>query len=343
MEQHLGALGAPDPVALHRQHALWPVLEQRHVVQEALCILGDREVPLRERATLDQRAAALAVAVDDLLVGEHGLVDRAPVDRGLALVGQPALEQQQEDPLRPAVVLGFRGRQLARPVDRPAHALHLLADRGDVVVRDVARVAALADRRVLGRQAEGVVPHRVQHAQAVAAALMTQRIADRVVLDMPHVQIAGGVGQHLEHVLGARAILPGPGVRGDEGLRVLPDLLPLGLDRCRVVALHCSPCRRKRLHKWKRLSVERRCGSSVGTLRAAVRSAQGRRSARPDIVGRVYQPSGGRSMQRSPGAAKPKRAYNPCMSLVCRIQRRCACGPFSTASRTSSTPSPRPR
>ncbi len=170
VEQHLGALGAADPVALHGEHALGPVLEQRHVVEQALRVVGDLEVPLRQDAALDRRSAALAVPVDDLLVGEHRLVDRAPVDGRLALVGQAALEQQQEDPLRPAVVLGLGGGELARPVDRPAHALHLLADRGDVVVRDVARVAALADRGVLGRQPERVVAHRVQHASARAGA-----------------------------------------------------------------------------------------------------------------------------------------------------------------------------
>ena len=238
MEQHLGALGAADPVALHRQHALGPVLEQRHVVQQALRVVGDLEVPLRQHAALDQRAAALAVAVDDLLVREHRLVDRAPVDGRLVLVREPALEQQQEDPLRPAVELGLGGRQLARPVDRPAHALHLLADRHDVLVRDDARGTAFADRRVLGRQAERVVAHRVQHSEPVPAALVTERIADRVVLDVPHVQVARGVRQHLEHVLHARGVLPRLGVRSDEGLGVVPDLLPLGLDRGWVVALH---------------------------------------------------------------------------------------------------------
>ena len=261
----------------------------------------------------------------------------------LALVGQAALEQLQEDPLRPAVVLGLGGRELARPVDRPAHALHLLADRGDVVVRDVARVAALADRGVLGRQAERVVAHRVQHAQAVAAALMAERVADRVVLDVPHVQVARRVRQHLEHVLQARGVLPRLGVRGDEGLGVVPDLLPLGLDRGRVVALHArclvgkTPTEMETPLRGEALRILRR---HVG---AAVRSAQRRRSACSHIVERVYQPLGGRSMQRSPGVVKPKRAYRRCMSFVCRIQRRCACGPFSTASRTSSTPSPRPR
>ena len=134
----------------------------------------------------------------------------------------------------------------------------------------VARMAALADRGVLGRQAERVVAHRVQHAQAVAAALMAERVADRVVLDVPHVQLARRVGQHLEHVLQARGVLPGLGVRSREGLGVVPDLLPLGLDRGRVVALHARCLVGNRRQKWKRLSVERRCGSSAGTLGAAV-------------------------------------------------------------------------
>ena len=184
---------------------------------------------------------------------------------------------------------------------------------------DVARVAALADRGVLGRQAERVVAHRVQHAQAVAAALMAERVADRVVLDVPHVQVARGVGQHLEHVLQARGVLPRPGVRGGEGLGVVPDLLPLGLDRGRVVALHArclvgenayrngnaSPWRgaadpppARRVPPWDPLREE-------GVL------------ARTSSM-RVYQPPAGRSMQRSPGVAKPKRAYRPCMSL--RVQ-----------------------
>ena len=44
---------------------------------------GDLEEPLVELALLDQRARAPAAAVDHLLVGEHGLVDRVPVDRAL--------------------------------------------------------------------------------------------------------------------------------------------------------------------------------------------------------------------------------------------------------------------
>ena len=71
-EDDLGALGAADPVALHRDHVLGPGLEQVEVGEQALGVVGDLEEPLLELALHDLGAAALAAAVDDLLVGEHG-------------------------------------------------------------------------------------------------------------------------------------------------------------------------------------------------------------------------------------------------------------------------------
>ena len=74
------------------------------VVEQPVGVVGDPEEPLLELAHLDLVPAALAAAVDHLLVGEHGLVVRAPLDRRLLAVREAALEQLQEDPLRPAVV-----------------------------------------------------------------------------------------------------------------------------------------------------------------------------------------------------------------------------------------------
>ena len=237
-ERDARALRAADPVPLHRQHALGPGLERVHLVQQLVGVLRDLEEPLRQAPGLDLRPAALAVAVDHLLVREHGLVLRAPLDGRLVAVGQPALEEPQEDPLRPAVVLGLRGRDLARPVDRPPHALHLAADRLDVAVRDLARVAALLDRRVLGVQAERVVPHRAQDRGALAPPDVREDVAERVVEDVPHVELAGGVREHLEDVRRGR-VRRGRQVRVRDLERALvgPHGLPLGLDGPGVVAL----------------------------------------------------------------------------------------------------------
>ena len=88
---HLGALRAADPVALHGLHVGRPD-DAVEVLEQPVRVLGDAEEPLLELARLHGGAAALAAAVDHLLVGEHGLVLRAPVHRRLAPVGQPALE-----------------------------------------------------------------------------------------------------------------------------------------------------------------------------------------------------------------------------------------------------------
>ena len=255
-EGHAGSLGAPDPVALHRQDSLGPRLERVHLVEQLIGVLGDLEEPLGEALGLDLRAAALAAPVDHLLVRQHGLVLRAPLDRRLTTVREPALEEAQEQPLRPAVVLRLRGGDLARPVDGPPHALHLAPDRLDVAIRDVARVATLLDRRVLGVQAERVVAHRPQDGVALASTHVCEDVAERVVEDVPHVELAGGVRQHLEDVGGATLALGARlGVRDRERALGRPHGLPLGLDRLGVVPVGVG---RLHLHLFRMHSLERK-------------------------------------------------------------------------------------
>ena len=47
LELHRRALRTPDPVALHGDHAIGPVHQLVHVVQETLGVVGDLEEPLR--------------------------------------------------------------------------------------------------------------------------------------------------------------------------------------------------------------------------------------------------------------------------------------------------------
>ena len=135
-----------------------------------------------------------------------------------------------------------------------------LADRDDVALGGDARMHAVADRGVLGGQAERVVAHRPQHAVAAPAAQARDDVADRVVEDVPHVQLARGVRQHLDDV-GLRALdLAGLGIRRVERARVVPDALPALLDLPRLVLL----CHRAILRVQKSLSRERPRGSSRG-------------------------------------------------------------------------------
>src|SRR5688572_18136091 len=92
-----GALGAADPVALHRLDPLRPI-ETIELVKQLLRVVGDAEIPLLEVSLVDDATAAIAdVAFVDLLVGEDGLVIRAPPDGAVCAIGETALEHPEEE------------------------------------------------------------------------------------------------------------------------------------------------------------------------------------------------------------------------------------------------------
>ena len=177
-------------------------------------------------------AGAPALALDHLLVGQHGLVDGIPVDPGLAAVGEPRLPEVEEHLLLVAVVARVAGRELAAPVERQAHRLELRLHGGDVGVGPFLGMDLLLHRRVLGRQAEGVPAHGMQHVEAAGALVAGDHVALRVVAHVAHVDAPRRIGEHLEHVvLGPRLIH-----HGAEGLAIVPDLLPLGFGLAEIVA-----------------------------------------------------------------------------------------------------------
>ncbi len=203
-EAHPFALA--DPVLLHQPHALRPAVQVSgvggvgHVGQQLFGVLRDREVIPGDLAPLHERVAAPAAAVDHLLVGEHRLVDRIPVDDLRLLVGDALVEQLQEEPLVPLVVARIAGGELARPVQREAERLHLRLHVGDVVARPGGRRDALVDGGVLRRQAEGIPAHRHQHVVALHAQVARHHVVDGVVAHVPHVQLARRVRKHRARV-----------------------------------------------------------------------------------------------------------------------------------------------
>jgi hypothetical protein len=77
-------------------------------------------------------ARALARAVGQhLLVGQHGLATRAPVDRGGGPVGQAGLPQLEEDQLGPVDVGRIVAAHLPAPVVDGAQA-----DQGGLELKD---------------------------------------------------------------------------------------------------------------------------------------------------------------------------------------------------------------
>ncbi len=257
---HVAPFAPADPVRLHGAHALGPFREPRQGLEQFLRVLGDAQVVHRNLALFDQRASPPAVPVDDLLVGEHGLIDRIPVDDAGLLVGNAALAHAQEQPLVPAVVVRIAGGQFAAPVEAEPQGLQLLLHVGDVLARPARGRHAVGDGRVLGRQAEGVPAHRLQHVHALHAHVTGQRIADRVISHVAHVQAARRVGKHRQAV---ELATPGFLTRHEAGLSV-PIVLGGALDGGRFVSFLHGRAVASAGQRWIRPRIHEAAGCPCG-------------------------------------------------------------------------------
>ncbi|EXI65530.1 MAG: hypothetical protein AW07_04691 [Candidatus Accumulibacter sp. SK-11] len=198
-ETDAGALA--DPVLLHQADLLGPARKPVEIRQQFLGVSGDLHVVHRDLALLDQRPRTPATAIDHLFVGEHGLVDRIPVHGPESLVDQALLVQTGEQPLFPAVILRPAGGQFALPVEGETETLQLRLHVADVGVGPLCRRNIVLDRGILRRHAEGVPAHRLQDVVAEHAVKAREHITDRVVADVPHVQLARRIGKHRQAVV----------------------------------------------------------------------------------------------------------------------------------------------
>ena len=232
-DQH--AFGAADPVLLHDADLLRPAVERVQAVEQLLRHRRDLEEPLRQVALLDQSVGAPAAPVDHLLVGEHGHVDRVPVDLGRLALDQPGAPEVEEHFLLMLVVARIAGCELAAPVQREAHGLELGLHRFDVGVGPVARIDVVVAGGVFRRQAEGVPSHRMQHVAAHGATEARHHVAHRIVAHVPHMDAARRIREHLQHVIFRPRVVVGGGKK--PGL--VPGLLPAGFGRARIVSFGC--------------------------------------------------------------------------------------------------------
>ncbi len=223
IESEFEPLGLADPVFLHQPDLVGPVLEAAEPFEQLFGEIGDLEEPLVQLALLDLGAAAPALPVDHLFIGEHGHVDRVPIDLAFLAIDEARFVEIDEQRLLVPVVIGFAGRQLARPVKREAEALQLRLHVFDIVAGPAARVDALFHRRIFGGHAEGVPAHRVQHLVPHRLLVARQHVAHRVIAHMADMDAPRRIGEHLEHVaLG----LGGSAIRA-ESLRLFPRALPV--------------------------------------------------------------------------------------------------------------------
>ena len=235
----LCALRFADPVLLHQPHLLGPAVEVREALQQFLGKIGDFQEPLAKLALLHQRARAPAAPVNHLLVGQHGHVDRIPIDRRFLAIDQIVGIKVEEQRLLVAVIVRLAGGDLAAPVQRETEALQLRLHVGDVLARPAAGVHALFHGGVFGRHAKGVPAHWVQHLKALHRLIAGQHVTHRIVADMADVDAPRRIGKHLQHI-GAGL---GAGIIGAEALGLVPRALPAPVGHGRIETFtHTTTC-----------------------------------------------------------------------------------------------------
>src|ERR1039458_8961778 len=218
------ALAAPDPIALRDLCPLAPV-EVVESVEHLLRIAGGLDEPLLEEAGLDHGAAALAGAAHDLLVGEDGEARRAPVDRALAVLGEPRLEELEKHPLGPAVVVGAGGVDLVGPVDAQPDPFELASEVLDIASGQGGGMLADLERVVLRVDAEGVEAEWLEDVIPLLAAVAAVDVRPGECVGVADVQLLRRwVGEHHQAVEGSW-----PAHVGAVGLALRPAPLPLGV------------------------------------------------------------------------------------------------------------------
>jgi hypothetical protein len=196
---HTAALA--DPVALHGAHLLRPAIQLFQILQQFVGIGGDLQEPLGNLPPLHRSAGAPPPPIDDLLVGQHGLVHRIPVHRRHFPVHQPLFMQAGEEPLLPAVIVGIAGGKFPPPVEAEAQGFELLAHVIDVAAGPGGGGRLVGDGGIFRRQPEGVPAHGVQDVLTQHALVTGDDVGDGVVANVPHVQPATGVGEHGQAVV----------------------------------------------------------------------------------------------------------------------------------------------
>ena len=186
-EFYLSARAVPDPMALHGFCLFRPVKLVK-VAQKLVGIGGYLEKPLREVFSHHLRAAAFAMTVHDLLVGENGVAGSAPVDGRFFAIGKPRLVKLQKYPLRPFIIVGHAGLDFVVPIEHAAHGLKLFFHGGDVFERGILGMNARLDGVVFRGKAEGVKAHRLKDLVSLHALEAREAVGRSEVVPMPDVQ-----------------------------------------------------------------------------------------------------------------------------------------------------------
>jgi hypothetical protein len=219
----------------------------------------------------------------------------------------PRVVDLQEDPLRPLVVVGVDGPELAGPVVAEAEPLELAAEVVDGFLGGDLGVDAGLDGVLLGGQAERVPAHRVEDAEPLHLLVSADDVGGGVALGVSDMEPrAGGVGEHIEAVVAGGVGVPAglAGVGLGEDFRVGPDPLARGLDGAGEVGGVAVDGLVARGHRGRLPGLDQERSGRLGQIRAKHRArvSIAPRLAKGEYRG-AYAPAHGDSEESAGGSA----------------------------------------
>ena len=215
--------------------------------------------------------AALAFAVNDFLIRQHGTENRTPVHRSFLLIRQsmivnetanrvlalrlhicrnrefadrtaffhfrviPRIIKNEEDLLRPVKIVHVGRGKLTVPIVGEAEHFQLTPKVRDIFFRGNSRVNARFFGVLLRRKSKSVPAHGVHHANAVHSVETRDDIRRGISLRMPDMKSVGTwIWEHVQHVhfLFARK------TRRGKSAVFFPVFLPFRFNNRRIVSRH---------------------------------------------------------------------------------------------------------
>ena len=187
-------------MALHILRGLGPV-DLFEALKELLRERGLVDDPLLHVLADNGIAAALGLAVDDLIVREHCSELLAPVNGHVDVLRVTVKIELFEDPLCPMIVFGIARRDHLRPVIIEAELSELLREGLDILLGKAVGMISRRNRVLFRGKTEAVVSHRMKHVVALHALHARYDIRSGVALGMSRVKsYARRVGEHIKRV-----------------------------------------------------------------------------------------------------------------------------------------------
>ncbi len=201
LEIDVRAFGFAYPVSLRGFGGFGPV-DIFKPFQKSFGIFVYVDYPLFHIFADDGITAALGLAVDNFVVGEHGAELLAPVYGRFDVAGKPRFVKLFEYPLRPFKVRGGASGNCLVPVVGQSKHFKLCGKGLYIVLREAFGVVTRLNCILFRGQTEAVEAYGVQNVEALHALHSRKDIRRRIAFGVSDVQTrARGIGEHIQNII----------------------------------------------------------------------------------------------------------------------------------------------